>query len=199
MPPDERPLEQVRPRHRWLDRDLVVAVSAIVISLSALLVSLVQTRVMMAQRDAAVWPRLVVWSSFRQQDKPELVVGVKNAGVGPLLVRWAQVTLSDRPLANALALVDSAPPPTGPSENTASHASLTGTVLTPGEDRELLRVSGPIAEQVATLSPRTGLIVCYCSIYEQCWTHTTRQMGAGGGAPLITPVAACVDPAGPVF
>ncbi|MBL8958615.1 MAG: hypothetical protein JNJ98_02095, partial [Gemmatimonadetes bacterium] len=80
MPPAERPLEQVRPRHRWLDRDLVVAVSAIVISLSALLVSLVQTRVMMAQRDAAVWPRLVVWSSFRQQDNPELVVGVKNAG-----------------------------------------------------------------------------------------------------------------------
>jgi hypothetical protein len=199
MPQDEKPLVPVRAGWRWFDRDLIVALSAIVISLSALLVSLLQTRVMMAQKDAAVWPRLVVWSSLRQKDNPEIVVGVKNAGVGPLLVRWAQVTLSGHPITNALALVDSAPPPTGPSENTANHASLSGTVLTPGEDREILRVTGPIAEQVATLSPRTGLTVCYCSIYDQCWTHTSDRMNVGSAAARITPVAACVDPTGPVF
>ncbi|MBK8247994.1 MAG: hypothetical protein IPK85_11425 [Gemmatimonadetes bacterium] len=199
MPPDERPPFQVQPRQRWLDRDLVVAVSAIVISLSALLVSLVQTRVMMAQKDAAVWPRLVVWSSLRQQGGFEVAVGVKNAGVGPLQVRWAQVTLSGHPITNALALLDSAPPPAGPGENTATHASLTGTVLTPSEDREILRVSGPIAQQVATLAPRTGFTVCYCSIYDKCWTHESQQMSVGSAAARITAVAACIDPVGPVF
>lgn len=74
MHPKRRPPAQDQPNQRWFDRDLVVAVSADRGLLGALLVSLMQTRVMMAQRDASVWRRLVVWSSFRQQDNPELVV-----------------------------------------------------------------------------------------------------------------------------
>lgn len=185
------------PRGRAFNRDRIVAGTAFLVSLSALAVSLVQTWVMMAQRDAAVWPRVSLYTTVRPE---ELVVGARNAGVGPAIVSYAQATLDGKPMASLMTLVDSAPLPANwTSSAEVTLGNLTGSVVAADEERELLHITGALARYVVQLGPRVAIDVCYCSVFDKCWTLKADGLGQQAKRPDITPVRACREPDGPSF
>ncbi len=182
---------------RTFDRDRIVAGAAFVVSLSALAVSLVQTRVMMAQRDAAVWPRVSLYTSVRNE---ELVVGARNVGVGPAIVSYAQAKLDGKPMATLMTLVDSAPVPANwNSSAEVTRGNLTGSVVAVDEERELLHIKGELARYVVQLGSRVSIDVCYCSVFDKCWSIKAHRLSQESKRPEIAAVPACREPSGPLF
>ncbi|MFN7175414.1 MAG: hypothetical protein ACK4MX_00845 [Thermaurantiacus sp.] len=68
-------------------------------------------------------------------------------------------------------------------------APLAGVVFAPGENRHLLRITGPAAEalRVAVDSGRVSMSVCHCSVFDQCW-----RVDPSRASP--EPQAACPEP-----
>ncbi len=120
----------------------------------------------------SVWPRLAqeVSDSAGRYDR-----SIVNAGLGPALIRSFEVRLDDtRPDSWApvvAALVAPAPPPgyffsaVGP-----------GTVILPGHSLHVLTiVAGKLSTEAAAGEHRIVSRLCYCSLYDECWTTTSRE------------------------
>ena len=198
---DAPPPPQRRPR-RWLERDLVVSLAAVVVSACALGVSLAQTLVMRAQQHAAVWPRLTTALNVDVDSTTTLTLGVRNSGVGPAQLVWAQVTLDGVPVDDWPALVAQAARATGaarvPPSGTYNYSSLTGWVLVPAERLVALDLAGEPARLVYGAAGRVGLRVCYCSVFDRCWQLENPSVGARVPRDRVVPVPACPRPATPV-
>ncbi len=192
---------------RWRpDRDLALSLAAVVVSACALGVSLVQTLVMRAQQHAAVWPRLTTALSATgvagaPADSATVTFEVRNAGVGPAQLAWAQVTFDGAPVDGWPALVDraAAAAAEGSGRGTAYYASLTGSVLVPGERSAALRLTGAPARLVFGAATRVGLRACYCSVFDRCWQLDNPSVGARVPRERVVPVPACPRPATPVL
>lgn len=61
----------------------IVSFAALLLSFCGVIVSIFQTRIMIQQQRAMVWPHLQYWSS----DVDGYVIAFNNAGLGPALVR----------------------------------------------------------------------------------------------------------------
>ncbi|HXD48235.1 MAG TPA: hypothetical protein VN600_05655 [Gemmatimonadaceae bacterium] len=188
-------------KSRWRpDRDLALALAAVVLSVCALVVSFVQTTVMRAQQQASVWPRLTADLSVNLSPD-SLKLTVRNAGIGPAQLEWAQATLDSKPLASWTELISRSAPETAPNDTRASIIwnSLTGSVLVPGEERIALRATGQPAKWVYDAATRVGLTMCYCSVFDRCWQLNDRNLGASVPTERVTPVPRCSRPASPVL
>lgn len=188
-------------KSRWRpDRDLALSLAAVVLSICALVVSFVQTTVMRAQQHASVWPRLTAELTVNL-DPDSTKLTVRNAGVGPAQLEWAQVTFDGKPVASWMDLVARSSPATAPNKTRASIIwnSLTGSVLVPGQERVALRAAGPPAQWLYDASKRTGLSMCYCSVFDRCWQLEDRNLGAAVPVEQVTPVARCSTPVSPVL
>jgi hypothetical protein len=190
------PNDSPPPAHRWLDRDLVVAASAIVISLASLVVSVQQTRLMREQQQASVWPRLTMEGAI-VNDPPSTELGLRNAGIGPARVIWGQVRLDGTPITRLDTLLAIAADTATTVSVKALTASITNDVLTPGQTKTFLRVDGPLATGVARLGPRLTLDVCYCSVFDTCW-RLTNAFGRHV-QERVTEVPTCPAPNGPTL
>jgi len=63
--------------------------------------------------------------------------------------------------------------------STRSRSTLSGRILTAGETIETYRVEGdPVADLLRAELDRLQVTVCYCSVFDQCWT-----VRAFGGVP----------------
>lgn len=188
-------------KSRWRpDRDLALALAAVVLSICALVVSFVQTTVMRAQQQASVWPRLTADLSVNLSPD-SLKLTVRNAGVGPAQLEWAQATLDGKPLGGWTELISRSAPASAPKETRASIIwnSLTGAVLVPGEERVAFRATGEPARWVDDASTRVGLTMCYCSVFDRCWQLSDPNLGAQVPTERVTPVPRCSKPASPVL
>ena len=167
--------------------DLVIAVSALVVSVLAMAATWWQTRVVAQQLSAQVWPYVTVSSNLSAN---ELRVTVRNVGLGPALVRSAVLTVDGRAqhsILDAMAAVGIR----GGRHRRVDLSSLSpGEVIPAGGDVVLADVSGIVMTPASAqaLATRASLAVCYCSILQNCWV-TER---AGDAAPR--PVARCAPP-----
>lgn len=184
------------PRRAWLDRDLVVASSAIVISVASLAVSVQQTRMMREQQQASVWPRLTTDAAIASSP-PSMSLTVRNAGVGPAKVVWGQVLLDGVPVARMDTLFAVAADTARSIDASTYSASLSNDVLSAGQAKPLLRVEGPLAPLVTRLAPRLALVMCYCSVFDTCWE--LRNTFGRPPSETITEVPVCAAPKGPTL
>jgi hypothetical protein len=166
--------------------DLMIAVSALLVSSIAAGASAYQTYVIRSQFSATVWPYL----DFITTTSPDsFEFDVRNPGIGPALIMSSVVTRDGKPL------VLPATPTTNPAlqlaiapemreakaDALASHTHgvtsmsvssiIAGDVIPSGSKLMLLRVSGKfITRRVLADVKRIDLTLCYCSLLGDCWT-----------------------------
>ena len=157
--------------------DVVLALSALVISTLACVSSILQTRVIGQQLSAGVWPYLSFSTSSTNHRNPRegqdsFAVLLANDGLGPAIVRSFGLTVDGRRMTNVDRLIEAVaggPEATLPGETTSTSLDA-GSVLRTGADVTLLEVRGkklvvPFRQHVG----RADIAICYCSILENCW------------------------------
>ncbi len=169
-------------KSRLASTELIVAFAAIFVSTATLFVYIYQTRIMLSQQRASVWP-YVEWTYAMRSDQG-FSLTVANKGVGPAIVRSAKLTLAGEPIATARDLL-------GRYVALDSTALVTTTiddrVIAPGERLTLFHIDVRDRDEYVDLHRKLDPLfqnlefrICYCSIYGDCWTSTGLEVQAGG-------------------
>jgi hypothetical protein len=161
---------------RWL------SIAAGVGAICAVAVSLYQAALAREQQRASAWPYLSQSNSY-VEGQP-YTRQVENQGVGPARVRTFEVLVDGRPVRTWNAAMRAM---TGKADSGLIYTSFgRGIVLPPGTTRTLLRLPpGDLAREFwEGAQTRLETVICYCSIYEECW-----RVGAGTREPVA--VRAC--------
>lgn len=151
---------------RWL------AVAAAVGAICAVAISIYQATLAREQQRASAWPYLsqsnsyVPGSPYTRQ--------VTNEGVGPARVSSFEVLVDGHPVRSWGAAVRAV---TGKLDSGIVYSTLgRGSVLPPGAARTLLTL--PPGEQARAFwqgaQRRLETVICYCSVYDECWRADTR-------------------------
>jgi hypothetical protein len=166
--------------HGWVD--MVVAFCALFVSVVSLGVAIVHGRTMetMAEANARLvsansWPFLSYGAGVITTDGvPRLNMHVGNVGVGPAKIESAELIWkgvayrSDRDFLKACCNL-------APASQRFDSDLVSNTVLRGGVSIEFLGFSQSTDPKVfealkqAMLGPDLKLIVCYCSIFDDCW------------------------------
>lgn len=169
---------------RWL------SVAAGVGALCAVGISLYQAALAREQQRASAWPYLAQSNSY--------VTGqpytrqIENQGVGPARIRSFQVRVDGRPTHSwnevFSALVQQ------PDSALVYSSFGRGSVVPPGGTRVLMRLPPGNQARAFWQAAQTRLetLVCYCSVYDECWSAGTRTR-----EPV--PVPSCADAPGAEF
>ncbi len=187
--------------HRWVD--MVVAFSALFISLVLLGVAILHGRTMenMAAANARLvsansWPFLYYGAGTTTSNAAaKLTLHVVNTGVGPAKIEAAELIWkgvayrSDQDFLKACCGLD-------PAAGASFDSDLVPNLVLPAGGRiEFLGFAEPgnpavfAALQRAMLSRDLQLVVCYCSIFDECWKNDLNTPSL-----IRTPVQACVPP-----
>lgn len=170
--------------------ETVGSIAAIVVGVAALFVSWDQARVMRAQQHASVLPALQIdgyWGEY--EHGAQFGVRVSNNGVGPAVIRHVALSRDGDSVTDSSALVDMFP-----DGSNFSWSSMNGRILAAGSIIEPFSVSPPddlSQEAGAALVAdwvRWDMEICYCSVFDRCWTTNTsagadRNRPAGGTCP----------------
>lgn len=169
---------------RFPSASMVTAIAAGIISLSALGVSLYEAHLMRMESRAAVLPILETWSFHGGEG---FGINVANKGIGPALIRSVEPS---RDGTAAQSWADLYAGVLEGEEPGFSMAMITGNILMPGEVVTVIRVEpGDGSRLLWRSGDQVSMRICYCSVYEDCWTQTLDNVRAG--IPRIEKVARC--------
>jgi len=167
----------------WISSpQMLVGLSAILLSVCGLFVSIYEASLMRQQQRASVWPHVQVGYS---QGAGEVTFAVRNTGVGPAHIRAAHVPHEDTVAADWSALLQSVSTADTISADTIGYSVslISGSVLPPQSEREdifsMEDGAGPtpllwrLKEEVR--ENNLDVTVCYCSVYDQCWRTTLQN------------------------
>lgn len=146
---------------------MIVALSAVLIGLCALAVSLVQVQIMRDQQHASVWPRLIVTRSYVQGKSVGIVAA--NPGIGPAVIRTVEAKVDGRPVTSWTGALNAL---VGEKRGwSVQISSINGRIIPAGEVVTALQLTDPaLADRVAGEMGRLSVRVCFCSVYDRCWT-----------------------------
>ena len=164
--------------HNWLD--LMIALTALLISATSLVVTIVHSKTLERMADANArlveansWPFL----SYDTSNGPAISMSISNDGIGPAKVEAIEVKWAGRAQRNADEFLEDC---CGFVPRTANveYEVIAGRVLRAGQSANILKLPRTNADAVAfdaldhraRISPKLTINVCYCSIFDQCWT-----------------------------
>jgi len=150
--------------------DFIVATLAVVIGVLTMFVYIYQARVMSRQLHASVWPYVEVISS---QGTNGLSLDISNKGVGPALVRKHRVMYDGVEFPEQK--IDSLLVAMIGRKISRNLTTVESRVLAAGEKINFILVSNlrdMISMDSALHHHTVSIKVCYCSIYDECWTVT---------------------------
>jgi hypothetical protein len=165
----------------WLD--LVIGVSAILISLASVWIASRADSTQERLLAASVWPYIQYGTSnLDDAKKPDITLQLMNAGVGPARIRWMSVTYRDRPMASASELLRACCSVAG-SPNISRYrdtSQVDHTVLVPHDTVNFIEVpyTPAILPEYRRLDRerfRVQVRVCYCSVLDDCWIMDSRE------------------------
>ncbi|MEO7276825.1 MAG: hypothetical protein ABIW33_02235 [Sphingomicrobium sp.] len=107
-----------------------------------------------------------------------------NEGVGPARIVTAEVSVDGKPVGTIDELAQACCGASARADFAAS--SLEGRMVRPGDTVPYIEISGASALQ----SRRIATTLCYCSVFDDCWTAVSHD-------PTPNPVKSCVVPAHP--
>jgi hypothetical protein len=172
---------------RGIRIDLIIAVSALLISSLATAASWWQSRVVAQQLSSQVWPYLSISTTY---DPQYVAVDVVNDGLGPAIIHSVVLTVDGKPYANpsrAFRLVFR--PPKRSSFGSQTSGLSPGSVIRASGSTRIFRINAPwAARQFGAAAPRFDLRVCYCSLLGNCWLISARQQTSEP-----RPMATCPD------
>lgn len=175
------PEHHIEPRkvgHRWFDAGITIAI--LLVSVSSLIVAVVHSRTLerMANANARLveansWPSL----SYNTDNGRTISMSIDNNGIGPAKIETIEVKWAGRPVPDAVAFLKACCrfiPRTGE----VTYALIAGKVLRAGQSINILGLPLTPADEASSklldkmrLSPQLSVDVCYCSIFDQCWSE----------------------------
>lgn len=196
---------------------MLVGLSAVLLSVCGLFISIYETSLIRQEQRASVWPHVQVGPSFRADTVVAFHVG--NTGIGPARVRAAAVQYDGETKATWNDFLQDFAQDTGLSDSIEGDVDLeiyrdliNGRVL-PTDLRmnhifRLTAVEGDSAGRkvVEELQRVVGegkveIALCYCSVYEECWTTSMqdrRDRFARGDGPKVEQAGAAPRSSRPV-
>lgn len=185
---------------RWLVRpQTMIALSAVVLSVCGLFVSLYEASLIRRHHRASVWPHVAATVSLRSN---AVRFFVQNTGVGPARIRAATVTVDGETKEDWEDVIRSILD--DPGRVGAYQSLINGQVLPPSSPEETIfevtRDTADAASEVvpafrqSVLDGRLDVEVCYCSVYDECWTSSMQNVvfrARGIDAPLSEPIESC--------
>ncbi len=152
----------------------ILAVIGFMIGVVALYAALNEADAVRKQQQASVWPHI------RVRDLNNGVVGaerfdviVGNRGIGPAVVKYVKLVIDGEEKSNWYDVIE---PLIGEERIGVSHEPILGAVIAPNEDITVVSIEAKYAsaEIVAGFrdlvrSDRANLIICYCSVFDDCW------------------------------
>ena len=152
---------------RKISLEMTLALLAVLISTLTLFVYIRQANIMQDQQRTSVWPYVEVLPSWGPHG---LYLVAENKGVGPALVKDVIMTLDGKRIGDLdsvfLLAMDT-------TFTEYGYSTLNGRVLAAGEKIQVFQIDNPeVGDQVraALMRKKFEYEVCYCSIYEDCWT-----------------------------
>lgn len=171
---DATPEIESQPHHRTGHKrlDIILAVSAFLISLVSVVLG-IENAVAMRQLVASnSWPFVNVGvSNGNETGGAALDLLIQNKGVGPAKIKSLEVFYEGKPMAGDQALMRAI---TGGKPVPIVRSRVVGSVLSAKESVNFLSVveqsitPSELAE-LARRSDRIALRTCYCSAFDECW------------------------------
>ena len=153
--------------------DLLIALSALLVSTLTAAAALYQGRIIARQLSVTVWPYLAYRESV---SNASVQFDVENVGAGPAIIGGASMSVDGKPQTSLAAALTAL----GFKRENGTALSLTsiqpGVVIRPGDSMTLVRVrSKRFAALAPALQRRLRVDVCYCSMLQQCWLKTIQS------------------------
>lgn len=175
-----------------LKLEIVVSITAMITAVAAVVVAVLQTQVMhqelMTEREQArlsVLPSLFVYTgSHLGDDEGRFRIGVVNQGIGPAVVEGFSVSHGRKVAKTWAGLVaDGTGGQVLMAGDDRNVDSITTTPVNPGVlmpagsrvEPLLLAATPEIAEILRTFSDDLNVSICYCSLYQECWTVDMQE------------------------
>lgn len=166
--------------HRWLD--IMLAVSAVVISVMSLFLTLQHGRVMERMVEATTWPYVIAGTSTHNPDgTPHPTLWIANKGVAPAKIQSIEVFYRGKALADPQALLKTALTPADPARHfRALTSDILDSVLSAREVVNLMDLDGKdySPDEQAKLGETFDKLtfrICYCSVFDECSVLDTRK------------------------
>ncbi len=144
----------------------LVAFSAIFVSLCALAVSIYQAKIMRETQKATAWPFIEILPSNSQAGS---TLGIFNKGTGPAIIRSVSVMLEDEAYQSWDDVFETA------LQGEKIHytwSTVYGRVLAPNDEVMAVQLTREDAVKVGAVLGNFSFEICYCSVYDDCWTTT---------------------------
>lgn len=138
--------------------EMIVALSALFIGLITAVISVYSAYVDREYARASVWPKLEL---SRSHSGNEFSYGVANNGTGPAVIQYAKVSVDSKPIKRWSEV-------SAFSNIVQSHMS---SITVPSEQVITpLQYRGELVSDLLKLDKEVDIELCYCSIYQECWT-----------------------------
>lgn len=140
--------------------EMIVALSALFLGFLTAVISIYSAYVDREYARASVWPKLEL---FRSYDGKAFLYGVANKGTGPAIIQQAKVIVGSKSI-KEWSDVDMF----AVSGIIQSHIS--STTVPSGQTVIPLHYQGEQISDILKLDKEVSIELCYCSIYQECWT-----------------------------
>lgn len=173
------------PPRRW-SSDRIVTLCALLMSFCGLVVSVVQTRAVLQQQRAAMWPHL----DYTYSNVPDFRVTISNTGTGPAIIVSADFVWNNHHFEDLgdliVALVSQADPDrTKLRDRSSINSWLIGRTLRPGDETSpsTWHIKDEELEWLTDVYTNAEVrhSIVYRSVYDDCWLlddEGTRQLDA---------------------
>jgi hypothetical protein len=149
----------------------IVSASATIIAIAALGTAVYQAKLSRDQAKASAWPYLLQGNSGNNG----YASIVQNLGVGPAKIEGFEVTVDSQPVKNWVQAAEAM----GVKLSWNGHRTTSfhrGIVVPAGAVIDLLDLPDSTdARLFRSRVDRVRVWVCYCSVYDDCWTVATKQ------------------------
>lgn len=147
--------------------EMVVALAAVVVGICALFVSFVQVQIMREEQHTSVLPRLRIEQHYSEGQYLRLLL--VNNGLGPAVVKNVRMSIDEEPATTWSEVTETLVPDHTPGDLSLTY--INGQILPAGEMVTFFSsLDTTFTEQLVDQMGRLVIQICYCSVYEDCWS-----------------------------
>ncbi|WP_448550068.1 hypothetical protein [Thalassotalea fusca] len=161
----------------WMSPEMVIGLSALVVSLVAVIVGVYSAYTDRTYARASVWPRIELnFHLSNNDDGSAFSINMSNSGIGPAIVKSVQFELNGKHLKTWEELI--AVTKLKRESINVSTNSISQIVL-PADKKiialEIRNGSSKMSGEVMEILHPINISVCYCSVYEECWLKERKS------------------------
>lgn len=149
---------------KWYQKpDMIVGLSALMVSLVAVLVGVYSAYIDRTYARASVWPRIQLGRSYGNTNFTYLAI---NNGTGPAIIKSLKITYDQQVVNDWTQLFTTM----GLQNISYSQSQLNNIVIPANQRISALRITDKtLVETMLEQDNNISFEMCYCSIYDECW------------------------------